>query len=402
MKVLQINCVYKKGSTGKITYELHKGLIDAGIESIVCYGRGERVDEPDVYKVCPEWYSKLNNAWSRINGIMYGGCFFSTNKLISIIKRENPDIVHLQCINGYFVNIYRLITWLKRHHVKTVLTLHAEFMYTANCGYALDCERWKIGCGECPRRKEETKSFLIDGTSSSWEKMKKAFDGYTDMTIVGVSNWISNRAYEAPIMDNCKISTIYNGIETDKIFCPRDNQIAKRKYNLSLHKKIVLSVVPSFDSSLKGGKLMMQLATSMDAAKYQFVIVGAKNEVVAKPDNMIIIPYTQNQDELAELYSAADVFVMGSIVDNYPTVCVEANSCGTPIVGMNVGGVAETIFPQMGVVVPYGEFEELKAKIEEWSDKKRFISEETLTLSRKKNSKARMIQEYIDLYNQIL
>ena len=29
MKVLQVNCVYKKGSTGKITYDLHKGLLDA-------------------------------------------------------------------------------------------------------------------------------------------------------------------------------------------------------------------------------------------------------------------------------------------------------------------------------------------------------------------------------------
>ena len=100
MKVLQVNCVYKKGSTGKITYDLHKGLLDAGINSVVCYGRGALVKEPRVYKTCPEWYSKLNNAWSRVTGIMYGGCFFSTDKLISIIKKEKPDIVHLQCING--------------------------------------------------------------------------------------------------------------------------------------------------------------------------------------------------------------------------------------------------------------------------------------------------------------
>ena len=84
------------------------------MESIVCYGRGELVKESGVYKTCPEWYSKLNKALTKINGIMYGGCFFSTNKLISIIKREQPDVVHLQCINGYFVNIYRLVNWLKK------------------------------------------------------------------------------------------------------------------------------------------------------------------------------------------------------------------------------------------------------------------------------------------------
>ena len=203
MKILQVNVVYKKGSTGKITHDLHKGLLDAGMESIVCYGRGELVNEPGVYKTCPEWYSKLNNALSRITGIMYGGCYFSTNKLISIIKKEQPDIVHLQCINGYFVNIYRLVTWLKENHIKTVLTLHAEFMYTANCGHALECERWKKGCGGCPRRKAETLSLLFDGTAASWKLMKSAFDGFeNDLTVVSVSPWLTNRAKQSPILES--------------------------------------------------------------------------------------------------------------------------------------------------------------------------------------------------------
>lgn len=155
MKVLQVNCVYKNGSTGKITYDIHRELQTRGIESVVCYGRGEKTDEPGIYKTCGEFYSKINNLFSRFTGVMYGGCFFSTNKLISVIEKERPDIVHLHCINGYFVNIYRLVKWLKKKKIKTVLTLHAEFMHTANCGYALDCDRWKNGCGNCPRLKKK-------------------------------------------------------------------------------------------------------------------------------------------------------------------------------------------------------------------------------------------------------
>ena len=74
MKVLQINCVYRKGSTGKIVYDIHTELEKRGIESVVCYGRGERSGEPHVYKICPEWYSKLQNLLSRFTGLMYGGC----------------------------------------------------------------------------------------------------------------------------------------------------------------------------------------------------------------------------------------------------------------------------------------------------------------------------------------
>ena len=74
------------------------------------------------------------------------GLYFPTKRLIKKIKKINPDIIHLQCINGDFVNIYYLLNWLKKSNKKVVLTLHAEFMYTGNCGNALQCEKWKTGC----------------------------------------------------------------------------------------------------------------------------------------------------------------------------------------------------------------------------------------------------------------
>ena len=83
MKVLQVNCVYRKGSTGKIVADLHEALLARGVESVVCYGRGASVREPHVHKVCGEWYAKWNHLRARITGVMYGGCFFSTKRLIS-------------------------------------------------------------------------------------------------------------------------------------------------------------------------------------------------------------------------------------------------------------------------------------------------------------------------------
>lgn len=114
MKVLQVNCVYGVGSTGKITAEIHSGLQKNGIDSIVCYGRGESTEQIGVYKTCGELYSKINHFYAKLRGQLYGGCFLSTDKLIAIIKREKPDVVHLQCINGYFVNIFKLLGWLKK------------------------------------------------------------------------------------------------------------------------------------------------------------------------------------------------------------------------------------------------------------------------------------------------
>ena len=144
MKILQVNCVYKKGSTGKMVADIHKGLLERGYESIVCYGRGQKEYSKNVYKTCGEIYSKFQNFISRFTGIMYGGCYFSTKKLISIIKNEKPNVVNLHCLNGYFVNVYKIIKWLNKNKINTVLTLHAEFMHTANCGHAFSCEKFDL------------------------------------------------------------------------------------------------------------------------------------------------------------------------------------------------------------------------------------------------------------------
>lgn len=166
MKVLQVNSVYDFGSTGKITADIHRLLPQYGVDSVVCYGRRGKTDDSNVYRICDDFYSHIEHFRANITGVMYGGCEISTQRLIRIIEREKPDVVHLQCLNGYFVNIYRLVEWLKNNHIPTVLTLHAEFMYTGGCGYSIDCNQWSTrkGCGHsiCPRYRSELKSLFGD------------------------------------------------------------------------------------------------------------------------------------------------------------------------------------------------------------------------------------------------
>ena len=175
MKILQVNNFYKEGSTGKIVYDIQQILDKKGIENLVCYGRGMQHDADNVYRICSNFYAKFNKLLCAIFGLKFGWCNLSTLKLISIINKEKPDVVHLHCINDNVVNIYRILNYLKKKKIRTVLTLHAEFFYTANCGYALDCDKWLSGCGNCPRLKQETFSLFFDRTKDSWKKMKKAF-----------------------------------------------------------------------------------------------------------------------------------------------------------------------------------------------------------------------------------
>lgn len=365
MKVLQINCVYNAGSTGKIMMDLHRGLEDLGIESIQCYGRGVAVCQPGVYKTCGELYSKANNLLSRFSGLMYGGCFFSTNKLISIIKKEKPDVVHLHCINGYFVNIYRLITWLKKSRIKTVLTLHAEFMHTANCGYALDCDRWKTGCGKCPRRKEETKSLLFDGTAWSWKKMKRAFDGFDTLTAASVSPWIMGRAMQSPILKGKHHVVVLNGLDAG-VFHPVENSDLRERWGIG-EKKLVLHVTASFSLApehIKGGCHVVEMASRMPEVMFAVVGNGAV-EQSDLPDNMIFVGRAKTQQELAEWYSTADVTLLTSKKETFSMVTAESLCCGTPVVGFEAGGPETIALPNWGHFVKWGDLDALECALEQ-------------------------------------
>lgn len=406
MKVLQVNCVYKKGSTGKITYDLHQGLLNAGIQSVVCYGRGEQANEAGVYKTCPEWYSKLNNALSRITGIMYGGCFFSTNQLISIIKWEQPDVVHLQCINGYFVNIYRLLNWLKTHNIKTVLTLHAEFMYTGGCGYSIDCNQWSthIGCGhyKCPRCRAETGSLLLDRTAAMWKRMKDAFDGFDDHLIVtSVSPWLMERAKKAPILSGKGHRVILNGLDIT-VFHPYDTKQLRCSLGLT-DEKIIFHATAAFSLApehMKGGYYISELAKRMRNEHVKLIVAGPYSSNTVLPDNMIMLGQITDQGLLAQYYSMADVTVITSKRETFSMICAESLSCGTPVAGFQAGAPEQISLPEYSEFVPYGDMDALEAAVKTMicQRKKREISE----AARKTYDKNAMVEHYIDTYKELI
>ena len=128
--------MYDKGSTAAITRRLHRALLERGDSSLVLYGRGAASQESGTRKLVPEIYAKANHLRADLSGLMYGGCELATARLCAVLQHEKPDAVHLQCINGYFVNIPRLIAYLKENKIPTLLTLHAEFMYTARTPFS--------------------------------------------------------------------------------------------------------------------------------------------------------------------------------------------------------------------------------------------------------------------------
>ena len=347
MKVLLIDVNCKYSSTGKIVYDLYSRLNADGHEARIAYGRGDVIDEPGIFKFGIDSETKKHALLARITG--KNGCYSpkSTARLIEYIKEFKPDLIHIHELHAYFVNHGQLLEFLKEQQIPVVWTFHCEYMYTGKCGFAYECQQYKSGCGNCPYIHEYVSSFGIDRTAQLLAEKKKSMEGLNLKAIVTPSKWLADKTKETYLY-KYNIKVIHNGIDTDGIFYPRSSDVELRnEYGINQDDRLVLAVAPNIMDVRKGGQTVLDLAETMPNT--QFALVGA-DETKRHSDNVQLIARTKNQDELARWYSEADIFIICSKAENFPTTCIEALCCGTPVVGLDECGTKETA-PE-----PYGTF----------------------------------------------
>jgi glycosyltransferase involved in cell wall biosynthesis len=269
-------------------------------------------------------------------------------------------------------------------------------MHTANCGHALDCDKWKNGCGKCPRLKKETKSYLIDGTHRSWVKMKKAFDGFDNLTVTSVSPWLMERAIESPILNGKNHTVVFNGLDTD-VFHIYDTSELREKHGIT-NEKIVFHATPFFSDDkdhFKGGYYIIELAKMMSNVK--FIVAGDHNSNISVPNNMILLGRVSNQVELAKYYSLADLTVITSKKETFSMIVAESMSCGTPAIGFMAGGPETIAIGEYSEFVEYGNAQALYEVASKFLNTN-FDKEEISKKAYQVYSKAKMAEEYLRLY----
>ncbi len=399
MKVLQINCVFREGSTGHITGDLHDYYKSVGIDSHVIFGRGKQPSEPSVYKVAGEIPSKLRNLASRLTGNLYGTGRIGLLRTASLIRKIKPDVVHLHCINGYFIDVYGLLDYLKKNQIPTLLTLHAEFMHTGNCGYSFECDGWRSGCVHCPDVKGAIGSKNRRAPGKNWQRMKEALCGFDTLTAAGVSDWIAERARLSPIMEGKRITTVLNGLD-DSVFYRREEPVAVIDAIHARTKRALLFVTPYFEDANKGGRWLLELAERMKDEPFEFVVVGSAGASYDLP-NVHFVGRVSDPSELAKWYSAADLTLLFSKRETFSMICAETLSCGTPIVGFRAGAPEGIALCDYSEFVPYGDLDTLAEKIREWSCKE-LDRNGISAVAKGVYSKRVMAENYIKEYEKLL
>lgn len=394
MRVLLIDVNCKYSSTGKMVYDLFKYLNSKGDMATICYGRGELIEERGIYKFGIDIETKIHALLTRVTGLTGVFSPFSTKRLIKYIDQFKPDVVHIHELHAYFVNLKPLLEHLKKKQIPIVWTFHCEFMYTGKCGVAYECLKYQSGCGKCPHLKTYPKTLLFDFTHYMWKQKKKLLSDYKNLIIVTPSRWLLNRTRESFLKEK-DLRVIHNGIDTTVFKVCATKEELKAEYGIK-ESKIVLSVASHITTDPnKGADIIYQLAEEFKNDSVHFVLVGADEQKIIKRDNLTIIPAIKEQKQLAKIYSGADVFLMCSERENFPTTSMEAQCCGTPVCGFDVGGLKETIVSD-AYLCEFGDVHTLRENLKIALDIKYNASKAQAEFSKEK-----MLKEYSSIYTEI-
>ena len=350
-KLLQINLSANWGSHGKIASQIGDVAISHGWESYIAYGRACNPCSSKLIKIGGQWDIYEHLIETRLFDNHGLASRRVTKKFIKQIYELKPDIIHLHNIHGYYLHYRILFEYLQGLSIPVVWTLHDFWAVTGHCGHFIqaNCNKWKTGCYDCPQSKTEYPTSLFsDRSKNNYLEKRELFTSLKNLSIVTVSQWVKNMIDESFFKD-IPSQVIYNGLDLN-IFQPTKSSL-KNKLGIPDDKPIVLGVA-SVWAEHRGLKHFVELSKDNT---YQIVLIGIKdNQRESLPSNIITIPRTSDQKELAEYYSIPDVYANPTYLETLSMTNIEAQACGTPVVTFRSGGAPETVAESTGIVVEQG------------------------------------------------
>ena len=349
MKVLFINSVCGIGSTGRICTDLAQQLEAEGNEVKIAYGRKGTVPEQFqkyAVRIGTDFDCKMHAIQTRLFDTHGFGSKHATKEFLKWAEEYKPDLVWLHNLHGYYINVEMLFDWIKKHpEMQVKWTLHDCWTFTGHCSYCSQLRRYPA-------------CFAMSSVSKNFERKRKAFTGVKNMTLITPSKWLADLTRQS-FLKEYPVEVHYNTIDTS-IFKPTPSDFRER---YGLQDKIIVLGVANVWEDRKGLFDFYKLAEMLDD-RYAIVLVGlSEKQIKDLPKNIKGIQRTNSPQELAAIYTAADVFVNPTYEDNYPTVNLEAQACGTPVITYDTGGCRETIHTDSAKVAEAGNVEGLYKEI---------------------------------------
>lgn len=300
------------GGVGVHIHTLSKKLVEDGHEVFVITYPHKEIKDIDGIHV-------IGTKGLNIPGVR--GLMFKKNAkkaLETLLEKEDIDIIH-----GHYLYPAgaAAVEVGKKHNIKTYVTAHGSDMF----------ELYK------------NQKFM----RSAIRNVLKDADG-----VFAVSNALRHEIVATGVVGIAnKTKLSWNSVDVDK-FSTKENDLLKKEFGLE-DKPIVL-----FVGNLIKRKNVESLIEAKKFAKsdYYLVIVGdgplfKKLKKKVDEDNIRDVIFTGSRDDVENIIPGCDVLVLPSFSESFGLVLIEALACGKPVIGSDVGGIAEIINDDVGLLI---------------------------------------------------
>lgn len=379
MKVVHINTSDLGGGSSIAAHRLHLSMLKQGIDSKMLVLM-KKSDELNVELVRPTkqekfLYLNIRRLLNRVPLLKYKNrekiIFSPANSGIDISKHklvQEADIIHLHwTVAGYLsINSLKKIAKLNK---KVMWTLHDSWVFTGGCHVRYGCEKYQQNCGKCPMLGSEQENDL---SRKVFNKKKKLFKLFNDLTIITPSKWLGNCVSKSSLLKNYPLKIIPNVLD-EKIFKPLDLKFTREVLNLEMKKKYILFGAMDGTSTpykgweyLKKALILLNRENPTLKENVELLILGTSysNDIVKLPFRTSFLGRVHDESTLALIYNTADFFVAPSLEDNYPNMVNESIHCGIPTISFDVGGLPDMItHKKNGYLAKYKDIKDLKEGI---------------------------------------
>jgi len=174
-----------------------------------------------------------------------------------------------------------------------------------------------------------------------WAAIYRDFD-----QAVAPSRFVADRLIESGVTSAIALPL---GVDTD-LFHPgqADREAVRRELGLGPgHRLLVFAGRPAREKRID----VLVDAVERLGEPYVLVLVGA-GEAAAPSDRVVAAPYQTDPARLARILASCDAFVHANDAEPFGLVVLEAMACGLPVVGVDAGGVAESVDEAVGQLAP--------------------------------------------------